>query len=161
MVEPGTSCLGVEYFCFAGDPIWEMDETEAVAHAADELSRIGLLGSASVIDGTRIRVEKSYPMYDATYREAVAVVRAYLRELRNVQTFGRNGLHRYNNQDHSMWTAALAAANVIDGGSRDVWSVNTDSAYAEEGALVELVPELLPEPVVDAPAGLIPSSGFA
>jgi protoporphyrinogen oxidase len=154
MVEPGTACLGVEYFCFAGDPIWEMPEADAVAHAVDELAQIGLLDPARVTGGTRIRVEKSYPTYDASYREAVAVLRAYLGGLVNLQTFGRNGLHRYNNQDHSMWTAALAAANAVDGGSRDVWSVNTDALYAEEWTLVEDVPELSPPPRVAAPATL-------
>ena len=115
MVEPGTTCLGVEYFCFEGDEIWEMSDEEAVALATDELARIGLVDPAHVVDGVKVRVPKAYPMYDPYYREAVAVIRGYLAGFENLKTFGRNGLHRYNNQDHSMWTAILATLNLLDG----------------------------------------------
>jgi len=141
MVVPNTTCLGVEYFCFAGEEIWELPDDTAVALATDELARIGLIDAKKVVDGVKVRVPKAYPMYDADYREAVAVIRAYLDGFDNLQTFGRNGLHRYNNQDHSMWTAILAALNLVNGTDFDVWSVNTEQEYLEEGAVVERVLE--------------------
>lgn len=139
MVEPGMTCLGVEYFCFEGDEIWEMGEAEAVALATNELARIGLVDPASVVKGTKVNVPKAYPMYDCHYVEAVAVVREYLQGFSNLHTCGRNGLHRYNNQDHSMWTAVLATVNALDGTAHDVWSVNVDEDYHEEGAIVDAI----------------------
>ena len=141
MVRPGTTCLGVEYFCFQGDDIWEMNDEEAVRLATDELARVGLLDPEKVIDGVKVLVPKAYPMYDARYEEAVSTIRAYLDRFENLQTCGRNGLHRYNNQDHSMWTAILAALNVVDGAAHDVWGVNTESDYLEEGEIVEAILE--------------------
>ena len=137
MVRPGTTCLGVEYFCFRGDDIWEMTDEQAVELAKNELARIGLLDPAKVVDGVKVLVPKAYPMYDSEYEDAVEAIRAYLAEFENLQTCGRNGLHRYNNQDHSMWTAILATLNVLDGAEHDVWSVNTEADYLEEGELVE------------------------
>jgi protoporphyrinogen oxidase len=144
LVVPGTTCLGVEYFCFEGDDIWELPHDEAVALATEELARIGLIDPARVVDGVKIRVPKAYPMYDETFRHDVAVIRAYLETFENLKTFGRNGLHRYNNQDHSMWTAILATLNLTAGTDYDVWSVNTEAEYHEEGEAVEaaLEPEL-------------------
>ena len=118
MVRPGPTCLGVEYFCFEGDEIWEMSDDEAVELATAELARIGLIDPAQVVDGVKVRVPKAYPMYDAHYREAVAEIRGYLESFENLQTFGRNGLHRYNNQDHSMWTAILGDAQPASTGRR-------------------------------------------
>jgi protoporphyrinogen oxidase len=137
MVPPGTTCLGVEYFCFEGDDLWEMRESEAVRLAVDELAKIGLLDPASVSGGVRVRVPRAYPVYDRGYEEAVARIRGYLAEFSNLQTCGRNGLHRYNNQDHSMWTAILAALNIADGAGYDVWSVNTEEVYLEETVAAE------------------------
>ena len=137
MVRPGTTCLGVEYFCFEGDEIWELPDEEAVELAKEELARIGLIDPARVVDGVKVRVPRAYPMYDANYQEALPVLRDYLGGFANLRTFGRNGLHRYNNQDHSMWTAILATLDLLDGGSHDVWSVNTEAEYHEEGAIVE------------------------
>jgi protoporphyrinogen oxidase/predicted dehydrogenase len=141
MVKPGTTCLGVEYFCFQGDEIWEMTDEQAVELATQELARIGLIDPSKVIDGVKVLVPRAYPMYDAHFEEAVATIRAYLGTFQNLQTCGRNGLHRYNNQDHSMWTAMLAALNIIDGADHDVWSVNTEAEYLEEGELVEALLE--------------------
>jgi protoporphyrinogen oxidase len=137
MVVPGTTCLGVEYFCFEGDEIWEMPDEEAVRLATDELTRIGLIDPAKVIDGVKVRVPRAYPMYDANYRASVDTLREYLSGFDNLVTFGRNGLHRYNNQDHSMWTAILATLNLLDGAEHDVWSVNTEAEYLEEGETVD------------------------
>jgi protoporphyrinogen oxidase len=137
LVRPGTTCLGVEYFCFEGDEIWELPHAEAVALATEELSRIGLIDASWVVDGVKIRVPKAYPMYGETFREDVAALRTYLDGFENLKTFGRNGLHRYNNQDHSMWTAILATLNLTAGTTYDVWSVNTEAEYLEEGEAVE------------------------
>jgi protoporphyrinogen oxidase len=137
MVRPGKTCLGVEYFCFEGDDLWELPDEQAVALATDELARIDLLDPNDVIDGIKVRVPKAYPMYVGRYREDVAELRGYLASFENLKTFGRNGLHRYNNQDHSMWTAILATLNLVDGTEYDVWSVNTEAEYHEEGDAVD------------------------
>ncbi len=149
MVQPGTTCLGVEYFSFQGDEIWQMSDDQAVALATEELAKIGLIDPAHIVDGVKVRVPKAYPMYDRAYRDAIGVLRPYLAQFENLETFGRNGLHRYNNQDHSMWTAILATLNLLDGRTHDVWSVNTDEVYLEEG---EVVDALLDLELVDMPA---------
>jgi len=137
MTRPGMTSLGVEYFCFRGDDIWELSEADAVALATEELAGIGLVDPAKVVEGVKIRVPRAYPMYDRGYDEAVAVLRGFVGGFRNLVTFGRNGLHRYNNQDHSMWTAVLATLNLLDGSDFDVWSVNSEAEYHEEGEAVE------------------------
>ena len=137
MVKPGSTCLGVEYFCFEGDAVWEMSDVEAVDLATRELASIGLIDASCVVDGVKVRVPKAYPMYDLSYEEAVQAVRTYLSSFDNLHPCGRNGLHRYNNQDHSMWTAALASLNALDGTQHDVWEVNTEADYLEEGDVVE------------------------
>ncbi len=142
MVPPGKTCLGVEYFCSSDDEIWNMSDAEAVELATRELEILGLVDPAQVFNGVKVRVPKAYPVYDQTYREAVAEIRGYLEHLENLRTFGRNGLHRYNNQDHSMWTAILATLSYTDGTQRDVWSVNTKAEYLEEGPLAESLEDL-------------------
>jgi hypothetical protein len=112
-----------------------MREEEAVRLATAELARIGLVDPERVVDGVKVRVSRAYPMYDSTYEEALAVIRPYIARFENLQTCGRNGLHRYNNQDHSMWTAILATLNLVEGREFDVWSVNTEDAYLEEGEI--------------------------
>jgi len=147
MVQPGTTCLGVEYFCFEGDDIWEMPDEEAVALATAELARVGLIDPSKVVDGVKVRVPKAYPMYDSRYEAAVATIREYLERFDNLATCGRNGLHHYNNQDHSMWTAVLATLNLLDGvRQHDVWSVNVEAEYLEAGEAVDalLSVDLLP-----------------
>jgi hypothetical protein len=113
-----------------------MREEEIVELATEELARIGLIDARKVLDGVKVLVPKAYPMYDSGYEEALQIIRSYLAGFDNLETCGRNGLHRYNNQDHSMWTAILAAQNLIDGPSHDIWSVNTEAEYLEEGELV-------------------------
>jgi protoporphyrinogen oxidase len=149
MVRPGTTCLGVEYFCFKGDEIWELSNEEAVELAKSELAVIGLIDPQHVFGGTMIRVANAYPMYDTAYPVAVDILREYLARFENLETFGRNGLHRYNNQDHSMWTAVLATVNLLEQASHDVWSVNTEAEYLEEGDLTDAIleAELLGAPV--------------
>ncbi len=139
MVRPDTTCLGVEYFCFRGDEIWEMSDADAVELAKKELAAIGLIDPAKVVDGVKVLVPKAYPVYDLEFESALETIRAYLEQFENLVTCGRNGLHRYNNQDHSMWTAILASLNVLDGARHDVWSVNTDAEYLEERKEVDAI----------------------
>jgi protoporphyrinogen oxidase len=142
MVPEGSTCLGVEYFCFEEDEIWQMSDADAVELAKRDLSNIGILDPSQVFDGVKVHVPRAYPMYDRTYREAVAEIRGYLEHFENLSTFGRNGLHRYNNQDHSMWTAMLATLNWTEGANHDVWSVNAKAEYLEEGPLAEGLADL-------------------
>jgi protoporphyrinogen oxidase len=148
MTLPGTTCLGVEYFCFEGDDLWSMSEPDAVALAVEELARVGLLDPRNALGGVQVRVPRAYPMYDRGYDAAVSTIRAHLEPFVNLQTFGRNGLHRYNNQDHSMVTAILATENLVDGTAHDVWAVNTEESYLEE---LERPRTQLREPALAAP----------
>jgi protoporphyrinogen oxidase len=125
------TCLGLEYFCFEGDDLWSMPDAELVELGKREMAHLGLVRAEEVEDGTVVRVPKAYPVYDSTYKESLAVVREFLRTLQNLQLVGRNGMHRYNNQDHSMLTAMLAVENVL-GARHDLWGVNTDHEYQEE-----------------------------
>jgi protoporphyrinogen oxidase len=135
MTRPGYTSLGAEYFCFQGDETWSLPDHALVELAKRELARIGLIDPSHVVEGVTIRVPRAYPMYDRGYAAAVATLRGFLKGIPNLQTVGRNGLHRYNNQDHSMWTAALGTLNLLDGERHDVWGVNADAEYLEEGAL--------------------------
>jgi protoporphyrinogen oxidase len=128
---PDTTVLGLEYFCTRGDAVWNKTDAELIALASQELSALGLAGGATVRDGTVVRVPEAYPIYNSTYRESVRIVREFLDSLENFHTVGRNGMHKYNNQDHSMYTAMLAVENML-GANHDLWSVNTDLEYHEE-----------------------------
>ncbi|HTR33742.1 MAG TPA: NAD(P)/FAD-dependent oxidoreductase [Gaiellaceae bacterium] len=129
--DPSKACVGMEYFCFAGDSLWSMDDDDLVALAADELERLRLAPKSKVERGYAIRVPKAYPIYDADYARRVEVIRAWLDGIENLQQVGRNGLHRYNNSDHSMLTAMRAVENLIDGADHDIWAVNAESVYHE------------------------------
>ena len=127
----GQSCVGMEYFCFKGDELWDSSDAALLELATRELASLGLAKSAKVIDGAVVRMPKAYPIYDSTYRENLDAVRAYIDPITNLHTVGRNGMHKYNNQDHSMYTAMLAVEN-MQGASHDLWEVNTDLEYHEE-----------------------------
>lgn len=129
--DPSRTSLGMEYFVNVGDALWSMADADLIALAARELELIGLASADQVVDGTVKRMPQAYPVYDSTYRQHVGIVRGYLDALDNLQTAGRNGLHKYNNQDHSMMTGLLAARNLL-GAQNDVWAVNTDMEYQEE-----------------------------
>jgi protoporphyrinogen oxidase len=129
--DPGRTCLGLEYFCFEGDGLWTMDDRALVALATAELERLGLAPGGAVLDGAVVRMPKAYPVYDTGYQDALRTVREYLLQFPNLQLVGRNGMHRYNNQDHSMYTALLAVQNIL-GANHDLWSVNADEDYHEE-----------------------------
>jgi protoporphyrinogen oxidase len=132
--ERGKTCLGLEYFCFAGDGLWTSSDEELIALAKMELEKIGLARAADVEDGTVIRVPKAYPIYDGAYRAHLETIRSVIDPISNLHTVGRNGMHKYNNQDHSMLTAMMALWN-MGGASHDVWAVNTDFDYHEEQRL--------------------------
>jgi protoporphyrinogen oxidase len=129
--DPKMSCLGLEYFCFEGDGLWTMSDRDLVELGRREMAAIGLIDPAKVVDGTVVRMPKAYPVYDEGYEDALAVVRRYLDSFANLQVAGRNGMHKYNNQDHSMVTAMLAVRNLL-GEHHDVWGVNADDEYHEE-----------------------------
>jgi protoporphyrinogen oxidase len=125
------TCLGMEYFCNEGDKIWEMSDEKLLNLATQELDKLGLVDADKFEDGTVIRQRKAYPVYDRDYSKHLEVIRSYLETFDNLQTVGRNGMHRYNNQDHSMLTAILAAKNIL-GEQHDLWDVNTERSYHEE-----------------------------
>ena len=129
--DPTRTSLGMEYFCNADDPIWSQPDSELIELAGRELEQVGLGPASAVEDGCVIRQPKAYPVYDAEYRVHVDTLQAALAQLSNVQTIGRNGMHRYNNQDHSMLTGLLAARNLL-GEQHDLWTVNTERSYYEE-----------------------------
>jgi protoporphyrinogen oxidase len=125
------SSLGLEYFCNEGDDVWNMTDEALLALGRKEMAEIGLVNPADVVDGTVVRQVKAYPVYNATYAGHVQTIRDYLATFGNLQTIGRNGLHKYNNQDHSMLTAMLAVGN-LRGERHDLWEVNTERSYHEE-----------------------------
>jgi protoporphyrinogen oxidase len=128
---PDTTVLGMEYFCFKGDALWNQTDAELIALATRELKTLGLANGARVQDGTVVRVPEAYPIYNSTYRDSVQTIRRFVDPLQNFHTVGRNGMHKYNNQDHSMLAAMLVVEN-LHGASHDVWSVNCDVEYQEE-----------------------------
>lgn len=129
------ACVGLEYFCFEGDGLWRMADAELIALATRELAQLGLADPATVVGGAVVRQEKAYPVYDEGYRDNVDALRREL-EARypTLHLVGRNGMHRYNNQDHAMMTAMLTVKNIVAGTrAYDVWNVNEDAEYHESG----------------------------
>jgi protoporphyrinogen oxidase len=144
--DPARTALGLEYFVQEGDALWSAPDAELVALARRELAALGLVDPAEVSGGVVVRVPKAYPVYDATYRAALDCIRSHLKGLANLQLVGRNGQHRYNNQDHSMVTALRAVRNLA-GGDFDVWDVNVDEEYHEETAGPARGDPLVPAPL--------------
>lgn len=133
VADKATVWLGLEYFCNESDKIWKLSNEHMVDLAKQELSKIGIIDSAEVIDSTVIRMEKTYPAYFGTY-DRFAEIRKYIDQYENLFLVGRNGMHRYNNQDHSMLTAMMAVDNIIAGkkDKTELWEVNTEMDYHEE-----------------------------
>jgi protoporphyrinogen oxidase len=136
--------IGMEYFCFEGDALWSMEDDKLVEFATREIQQLGLARAEKVKFGFVARVHKAYPIYDAEYAERVATIRRWLEGIPNLIQVGRNGLHRYNNSDHSMLTAMRAVDNILLGTHHDIWAVNAESVYHEE----DVEPE---QPYKDAP----------
>jgi protoporphyrinogen oxidase len=124
--------IGMEYFCFEGDELWTMDDEDLVKFATREIQSLGLAKAEKVKFGFVARVHKAYPIYDAEYADRVATIRGWLETVPNLIQVGRNGLHRYNNSDHSMLTAMRAVDNILLGSHHDIWAVNAESVYHEE-----------------------------
>jgi protoporphyrinogen oxidase len=144
--DAATTALGLEYFVQEGDELWAATDGDLAALAAREMERLGLARRDEVIDSAVVRMPKAYPVYDQGYREALPVLRDYLGGFANLHAVGRNGQHRYNNQDHSMLTGIYAARNVA-GGAYDLWAVNEEAEYHEE-----IAAEATPEEGADGPA---------
>jgi protoporphyrinogen oxidase len=135
LVKDGRNVLGLEYTVLEGDESWNADDADLIERGKRELEQIGLVNAADVEAGYVVRIPKGYPVYDSTYGENVDVLRAWLEEnAPNVHPVGRNGMHKYNNQDHSMYTAMLTVENIVDGTDHDIWSVNVEEEYHEEAA---------------------------
>ncbi len=131
--DPDLGCLGLEYFCFDHDALWHETDADLVALATEEVARIGLVAKAAVVGGVVVRQPKAYPVYDRHYRTNVETVRREI-EARypTLHQVGRNGMHKYNNQDHAMMTAMLTVENILSGARPfDVWNVNEDAEYHE------------------------------
>jgi len=130
---PATIWLGLEYFCREGDDLWSLDDGKFIDFAAKELEKIGMIDRRDVLDGTVVRVPKAYPAYFGEYR-AFDKVRAYLDRFSNLYPVGRNGMHRYNNQDHSMLAANSAVSSILNGGAGkgEIWQINSEDDYHEE-----------------------------
>ena len=155
--DPSRTSLGLEYFLWGKDEEWIWSNDRLIERGVRECEQIGLINPREVEDGTVVRMEKAYPVYDLQYQDYVKTVREYLETLTNFQTIGRNGLHRYNNQDHSMVTGVYAARNIM-GEHHDVWAVNTEKDYHEEGrsVLVNVGDRMVPTRVqvkVEEPLG--------
>jgi len=135
VADASTIWLGLEYFCTEGDALWSMSDSAFLEFASGELAKLGLIALDDVLDGTVVRVPKAYPAYFGEYR-GIGHVRAFLDRFPNLFPVGRNGMHRYNNQDHSMLAAKAAVDCIVQGASdkRAVWSVNVEDEYHEEAA---------------------------
>ena len=126
------TCLGMEYFVFENDDLWSSPDEKLIELAKREIAELGLAKPEEIEDGAVVRMPKAYPMYDDGWVRQVTTIRRYLEAaLPNLQLVGRNGMHKYNNQDHSMMTAMYAARNIL-GANYDLWAVNTEAEYHEE-----------------------------
>lgn len=143
--QEGTTALGLEYFCFQGDGLWSSSDQQLLELARRELAQLGISRAEDYLDGTVVRMPKAYPVYDHDYLANVQRIRDYLRDqVPNLQVAGRNGMHRYNNQDHAMMTGIFAARNCLSQGKYDLWKVNEDAEYLEEIAPQERMGRLQP-----------------
>jgi len=129
--DPSKSTLGLEYFCNEGEDLWNLPDKELVSLASRELEQIGLSRRADIEDGCVFRIPKAYPVYDSDYREHLDVVREFVAGLDNFQTAGRNGLHRYNNQDQAMLSGILASHNLLFDTRHNLWEISEYQEYQE------------------------------
>jgi protoporphyrinogen oxidase len=133
--DEGVACVGLEYFCFEFDSLWSLPDEDLIELAKSEMGTLGLCNPADVIGGAVVRQEKAYPVYDEDYAANVAAMRDELEaKYPTLHLVGRNGMHRYNNQDHAMMTAMLTVENILAGKRvYDTWCVNEDAEYHEAG----------------------------
>jgi protoporphyrinogen oxidase len=132
VADPTKVWVGLEYFCYASDPVWNLSDEKMIGLAKGEMAKIGIIDTADVLDGCVVRVPKTYPAYFGTY-DRFGEVRDYVNRFENLFLIGRNGMHKYNNQDHSMLTAMTAVDNIIAGRSdkSNLWDLNTEMEYHE------------------------------
>jgi protoporphyrinogen oxidase len=132
VADPNKVWIGLEYFCYETDELWKKSDKEMIELAAEEIERIGIISRRDLLDATVIRVPKTYPAYFGAY-ERFPELRSYLDAIENLFLVGRNGMHKYNNQDHSMLTAMTAVDNIIEGrlDKSNIWAVNTEQEYHE------------------------------
>jgi protoporphyrinogen oxidase len=133
MIKEGRTCLGLEYFVNEGDEYWSQSDDDLIALGTRELEKLGLIDPGQVEIGYVVRMPKAYPVYDGTYAKSVDTMRFWIRDnVPNVWPVGRNGMHKYNNQDHSMYTALLSVDNIVNNAGHDIWTVNVEQEYHEE-----------------------------
>ncbi len=151
---PSLCCYGLEYFCFEGDGLWASDDAKLIELAKKELQLIGLAMAEDILDGCVVRQKKAYPVYDEEYSNHVEKVKSELESrFPTLHLIGRNGMHKYNNQDHAMMTAMLCAENIMAGKKiYDLWNVNQDAEYHESGNAGEL--KIISERLVPKKAAL-------
>lgn len=153
--DPELNCLGLEYFCFEGDGLWASSDETLIRLADEELIQLGLISPGHVLDGVVIRQPKAYPVYDEGYEERVKLIQSWLeKNLPGLHLVGRNGMHKYNNQDHAMMTALLTAENILTGETRwNVWQVNQNAEYLEKGEdrTLAMSERLVPQPISEQP----------
>jgi protoporphyrinogen oxidase len=133
VADPNLVWVGLEYFCYDTDDLWKKPDEEMIALAKEEVERIGIISREDVVDATVIRMPKTYPAYFGTY-DRFGEIRDYINRFGNLFLVGRNGMHKYNNQDHSMLTAMTAVDNIAAGitDKSNLWAVNTEMEYHEE-----------------------------
>ena len=133
LVKEGKTCLGLEYFVNIGDELWSMEDEKLIELAINELEKLSLIKTNSTLEGYVVRMPKAYPVYDLDYSKNIDTIENWLSsEHKNIYPIGRNGMHRYNNQDHSMMTAVLSVRNIILGEKNNIWKVNVEEDYHEE-----------------------------
>jgi protoporphyrinogen oxidase len=132
------TCLGLEYFVNEGDELWNMQDDELIEFASQEISKINIVPHHAIVKGYVVRVPKAYPVYDGEYSDSLSTIRSYLNQnFPTIYPVGRNGMHRYNNQDHSMLTAIFAAENIVSNSNYNLWDVNVESSYHESGSEIK------------------------
>ena len=133
MVKEGKTCLGLEYFVNIGDELWSMEDEKLIALATDELEKLSLIKKDSSLEGYVVRMPKAYPVYDLNYSKNIENIADWLsKEHKGIHPIGRNGMHRYNNQDHSMMTAVKSVRNIVLNEVNDIWKINVEEDYHEE-----------------------------
>jgi len=142
--DPAKTCVGMEYFCDEDDELWMLPDAELADIALRELSELGIARSDDSTDSMVLRQPKAYPVYDRNYSKHLGVIRNYIGEFENLQTIGRNGMHRYNNMDHSMLTGIMAVQN-ISGANHNLWTINEEEEYLEEEKTRDKIKKLFPE----------------
>lgn len=158
--DPDKTSIGMEYFCTEGDEIWTLSDAGLAEIASRELTDLGLADPRDIADSCVLRQPKAYPVYDHEYKKHLGVIREYLDGFENIQTTGRNGMHRYNNLDHSMLTGLMAAQNIA-GSRHDLWTINEEEEYLEENKDEEKLKQLLGEKTLIRAFSRMDKLGFA